>query len=199
MAQREKDRSAVRRCLNNEPEAFKELLDRYKNQIFSFILRLIQNPSDAEDIAQDVFIKAFRHLSSYDSGSPFITWLFKIAHNTTIDFVRMKRPAAVSIHDEVDPIDPEDVGQSLDKAMDKIFQEAFIERLFAALPRLYREVLVLRHKENMDIKEIAQILQIPEGTAKIRLFRARNMLRRKLEASGSHESAGHETSYADFP
>lgn len=192
MTRREEDIIAIHRCLNNEPAAFRELLERYKNQIFSLIVRLVQNPSDAEDIAQDAFIKAFKNLSSYDSNYPFITWLFKIAHNTTIDFIRAKKPAMVSIHDDENPIDMEEPGQPLEGALDSVLQQAFLDKLLAALPHLYREALVLRHKEGLDLKEIAQVLQIPEGTVKIRLFRARDMLRQKLAASGDYkvEAAG---------
>ncbi|HEY5038072.1 MAG TPA: sigma-70 family RNA polymerase sigma factor, partial [bacterium] len=83
--------------MRNEPEAFRRLLDRYKNRVFSLIYRMVQNPSDAEDLAQESFLKAFRNLRSYDPSRPFLTWLFKITHNTTIDFLRAQKPQALSI------------------------------------------------------------------------------------------------------
>ena len=178
------DSHCVRRCLNGDPEAFQELLDQYKNQIFSFLYRIVQNPSDAEDLAQESFIKAFRNLASYDLAHPFITWLFKIAHNTAIDFMRAKKPQALSIDDDDNPIEVEDAGHSLEKVLDLTFQKKLIEKLLAAIPPLYREALILRHQEGLDYEKISQILQIPEGTVKIRLFRARDILKRKLEAMG---------------
>lgn len=185
MTRHQEDSSAIQRCLNNEPAAFRVLVDRYKNQIFTVILRIVQNPSDAEDLAQEAFIKAFKNLSSYDPSYPFITWLFKIAHNTSIDFMRARKPEAVSINDDDNPIDLEELGQPLEGAMESVLQQAFLEKLLAALPPLYREALALRHKDGLDVNEIAEVLQIPEGTAKIRLFRAREMLRKKMAEAES--------------
>jgi len=184
MTRHEEDLGAVRRCLEHEPAAFRELVERYKNQIFSFILRLVANPSDAEDLAQETFIKAFKNLSSYDPGHAFITWLFKIAHNTTIDFMRAKKPGTVSIHDEENPVDLEEPGQPPEGALAAVLQAAFIEKLLVALPPLYKEILILRHKEGWDLKEISRILDIPEGTVKVRLFRARGMLQQELAVPG---------------
>jgi RNA polymerase sigma-70 factor (ECF subfamily) len=185
MIRHQEDSAAIQRCLNNEPSAFRELIERYKNQIFTIILRIVQNPSDAEDIAQEAFIKAFENLSSYDPTYPFITWLFKIAHNTSIDFIRARKPEAVSINDDDNPIDLAEPGHPIGGAMESVLQQALLEKLLAAIPPLYREALVLRHKDGLDVNEIAEVLQIPEGTAKIRLFRAREMLRKKLAEAES--------------
>src|SRR5579872_214736 len=136
------DQELVRRCLQKDPDAFRKLLDRYKNRVFSLIYRMLQNPSDAEDLAQESFLKAFQKLHSYDPSRPFISWLFKITHNTTIDFLRARKPQTLSIHDENNPLDLEDSRPTQDKAMEAVSQEKRIEKLLAALPPLYREVLV---------------------------------------------------------
>jgi RNA polymerase sigma-70 factor, ECF subfamily len=181
MAQPQDDHELVQLCLRNEPEAFGRLLDKYKNRVFSLIYRMVQNPSDAEDLAQESFLKAFRNLRSYDPSRPFLTWLFKITHNTTIDFLRAKKPQALSLHDDKNPIDLEDLRESPEKTLENASQRKKIEGLLAALPPFYRQVLILRHQEELEYKEIAKILGIPEGTVKIRLYRARDILRKKLD------------------
>lgn len=182
MAQKEDDGELVRRCLKNEPLAFEELLQKYKNRVFSLIYRMVQHPEDAEDIAQESFIKAFRHLDSYDPSRPFISWLFKIANNTTLDFLRVKNPETLSIHGDENPIEIADNRFSQDLALDAAFQKEKLEKLLNALPPLYRQALILRHQEGLNYKEIGEILQVPEGTVKIRLFRARNLMKEKWAA-----------------
>jgi len=180
MTRHEEDLLAVRRCLSGEPAAFRELLERYKNPIFGLLLRLVRNPADAEDLAQDTFVKAFKKLASYNPDYPFITWLFRIAHNTAIDFLRAKKPAAVSIYGDEDSEHPEEFIPSAQDEIGAVLEETLIEKLLARLPPLYREALILRHKEGLEVKEIARVLEIPEGTAKIRLFRGRELLKRAM-------------------
>jgi len=175
-----KDLSLIQRCLANDSGAFEELLNRYKNQIFSFIFRMIRNPEDAEDLAQDTFIKAFRGLNSYNPSYPFITWLFRIAHNTCVDFLRAGKPQTLSIDDENTP-DIADGPDSTHTAVDLKLRQEDAEKLLATLPPLYSEILLLQFREDMPIRQIAEILQIPEGTVKVRLFRAKALIRKKLE------------------
>ncbi|HAH31065.1 MAG TPA: RNA polymerase sigma factor SigW [Elusimicrobia bacterium] len=174
------DHPLIHRCLANDSGAFEELLNRNKNQIFSFIFRLIRNPEDAEDLAQDTFIKALRGLNSYDTSRPFITWLFAIAHNTCVDFLRAKKPQMLSIDDENTP-DIADSPDSTRKTVELKLQQEETEELLTSLPPLYSEVLLLQFREDLPIQQIAEILQLPEGTVKIRLFRAKALIRKKIE------------------
>jgi RNA polymerase sigma-70 factor (ECF subfamily) len=182
MARFQDDQELVQLCLQNDPDAFRKLLDRYKNRVFSLIYRMVQNPSDAEDLAQESFLKAFKNLPSYDPSRPFLSWLFKITHNTTIDFLRARKPQALSIHDENNPIDLEDTRPTQEKVVEALSQGKRMESLLISLPPLYREVLLLRHQEELEYSEIAKILGIPVGTVKNRLYRARDLLKTKLEA-----------------
>ena len=177
------DPPLIRRCLANDAAAFEELLNRYKNQIFSFILRLVRNPEDAEDLAQETFVKAFRGLNSYDTSRPFISWLFRIAHNTCVDFLRAKKPQALSIDDENTPDIP-DGPDSTHKTVELKIQQEEAEKLLAGLPPLYSEVLLLQFREEMPMRQIAEILQLPEGTVKVRLFRAKALIRKRLRLAG---------------
>jgi len=165
-----------------EQDAFAALLELYRNQIFSLVLRMVPNHEDAEDIAQQAFIKAFRNLASYDPKYPFITWLFKIAHNSAIDFLRSKKPESISIDNEDAPIEIEDSSPSVQAQVSYSFSQQEAERLLSSLPPLYREVLLLQYREELSCKEIGEILGIPEGTVKVRLFRARAEMQKKLEA-----------------
>jgi RNA polymerase sigma-70 factor (ECF subfamily) len=170
----------IRRCLSGDQEAFGVLLDRYKNQIFTLILRIVPNSSDAEDLAQDAFLKAFRKLEFYDPAYPFITWLFKIAHNTALDFLKARSPALISIEDDESALQIEGAEISVEEKIVSALRAEQVEKALASLPPLYREILILRHHEGLDYDSMAQVLQIPEGTVKIRLFRARNLMQEKL-------------------
>ncbi|MFH1724945.1 MAG: RNA polymerase sigma factor [Elusimicrobiota bacterium] len=177
---RDDDLSLVRACLARDASGFQRLLERYRDRIFSFVLRLVRNQADAEDLSQETFLKAFRHLASYDPSRPFITWLFRIAHNTVIDFKRRRRVEVVSLDDEDDPLRLEDGAKPVEEAVEARLEAALADRLLAGLPPIYKEALLLRHKEGMEVAEIARVIQAPAGTVKARLFRAREMMKERL-------------------
>lgn len=184
MNDQENDRAAVRRARDGDDSAYAELLARHRDRVFSFLLRLLDSAQDAEDVAQETFVKAFSRLDSYDEARPFISWLFGIAHHGALDHLRARRPAALSLDDPDDAPDPAAPGPGAEALAAAALDAALIERLLSALPPLYREPLLLRYKEELDIPEIARALSMPEGTVKVRLFRGRDMLKRKLEACG---------------
>jgi RNA polymerase sigma-70 factor (ECF subfamily) len=178
------DANVVARARRGEEDAYAELLSRYRDRIFTFILRLVGDAHDAEDLAQEAFLKAFRSLDRYDAGRPFISWLFKIAHNTAYDHLRARRVDVSLDDDEGNPREIEDGGPTPEAFASSSLNKDLIEKAFAALPPGYREAILLRHKEELEYAQIAEILGIPEGTVKIRLFRGRDLLKGKLEAFG---------------
>lgn len=180
MASENQDQILIDRCLAGDSRAFNDLINRYKRQVFSLIFRLVHNQSDVEDIAQETFIKAYKSFESYDPSYPFLTWLFKIAHNSAIDFLRAKKPESLSIHDEENPLDIEATDTSLEERIEASSQQELIEKVLGTLPPLYCEILVLRHQQELSYEEISQSLDIPVGTVKIRLFRARDIMKQKL-------------------
>ena len=180
----ENDRAAVRRARKGDDSAYVELLARHRDRVFTFLLRLLGSAQDAEDVAQTAFVKAFSRLDAYDDSRPFISWLFGIAHHAALDHLRARRPTELSLDDPDAGVDPIDPGPDAEAGAKNSLDAALIEKLLAALPILYREPLLLRYKEDMDLAEIAQVLGLPEGTVKVRLFRARDMLKKKLEAVG---------------
>lgn len=184
MNEHEQDRAAVRRARAGDDSAYAELLARHRDRVFSFLLRFVGADSDAEDVAQEAFVKAFTRLDSYDESRPFLSWLFGIAHHAALDHLRARKPASLTLDDPENPLEPADPGPDAEEAAGAALDAELIDRLLAALPPLYREPMLLRHKEEMDLHEIARALSLPEGTVKIRLFRGRDMLKTKLEALG---------------
>lgn len=184
MAFEQDDYLLVQRCLSGDNSAFDKLINRYKRQVFTVIYRMVRNPTDAEDLAQDTFIKAYRALSGYDPRYPFITWLFKIGHNTAIDHLRANKTETLSMDDDDSSVEDECFDQKLMESVDGLSDKSLIEKALSALPANYREILALRHQQEFSYAEIAQALGIPEGTVKIRLFRARNMMKDKMLALG---------------
>ncbi len=184
MGSREHDLLLVNRCLGGDARSFNDLINSYKRQVFSLIYRMVNNAADAEDLSQETFIKVYRGLKLYDPAYPFHTWIFKIAHNTAIDFLRANRKPAITIDDTENPLEIEDPGPSLEERAENLSQRGMIEREMAGLPPLYREILALRHQQELSYEEIAGVLEIPVGTVKVRLFRAREMMKQKLVQTG---------------
>ena len=144
------DRSLVRRCLAGEDAAFELTLDLYRDRVFSLLCRLAQNPADAEDLAQETSLKAFRNLSQYDPSRPLLSWLFAIAHNTAMDFHRARNPALVSLDAEEAPLELPERTPPLELAVAASLRSREIELVLSSLPPLYREILILRHQEELD-------------------------------------------------
>jgi RNA polymerase sigma-70 factor (ECF subfamily) len=179
----EEDAVVVRRILDGEEDLFTLLVDRYRTRLFRFIERYTNDAEDARDVTQEVFLKVYGALDSYDSKYKFSTWLFRIAGNAAIDHLRRRKvralPLELPVDDEggerrVEPRelrpDPlEDLTRSrLRKALDAAIQK---------LPDEYRELISLRHYGEMPYEEIADLKKMPLGTVKNKLFRARQALR----------------------
>ncbi|MCR4295409.1 MAG: RNA polymerase sigma factor [Elusimicrobia bacterium] len=183
------DADLVRRCLAGDESGYAALLERHQSRVYSFLYRLAGNAHDAEDLAQAVFLKAFRSLETFDQSRPFHSWLFAVAHHAALDFLRAKKADLSLDHDE-HPIDPADESDGPERRAETALDGALVERLIAALPPLYREALLLRHIEGLSVEDVAAALDLPEGTVKIRLFRARELMRRKWEAFEKDETRG---------
>jgi RNA polymerase sigma factor (sigma-70 family) len=177
------DASLARRCLAGDEAAYEAVLALHRDRVFALLLRLLRDPRDAEDVAQEAFLKAFRAMGSYDPGRPLLSWLFKIAHNAALDFLRAKGRPAESLDDEEAAAVAEGA-PGIEAGLLAAERAERLSRLMASLPPLYREALQLRHVEGLDYRAIGEVLGLPEGTVKIRLFRARELLRAKLESLG---------------
>ncbi|MDE3181523.1 MAG: RNA polymerase sigma factor [Acidobacteriota bacterium] len=185
------DRELVVRCLAGEAPAWEELLQAHHRKIYNLCYRFTGNLTDSEDLTQEIFIKIFQTLRSYDAGqSQFSTWLNRIARNHLVDHYRRTRHdrANPSLDDEDESIHPR-AGADWEAPAEVEARERQ-ELLQAALARLspdMREVVILRDLQDLDYAEIVQVLGVPEGTVKSRLNRGRMELARVLKRMLSNE------------
>ena len=168
---------------NNDQQAYAELMEYYRESLYLMMLKMVNNPYDAEDLTIEAFGKAFRNLSQYKNTSAFSTWLFRIAANNCIDFLRKKRLNLVMLDQTYENEDGEVSSFELsdddlnpeEKLCDKEDKEG-IRNVISKLKPHYRELVELRYFEELSYEEIATKLEMPLGTIKAKLFRARNML-----------------------
>ncbi|MDW8027052.1 MAG: sigma-70 family RNA polymerase sigma factor [Armatimonadota bacterium] len=151
-----------------EAEAFAKLVERYRDRIVNLAFQLLGNKDDAEDAAQETFLLAFEHLSDFRSEAQFSTWLYRIAINTCKMKLRQRKP--------VEPL-PDDYelfeGVNWHEVEERILKKWQVDKVLARLPENLRLILVLREMHELSYDEIAQVLSIPIGTVRSRLFEAR--------------------------
>lgn len=184
---REEENEKIAEALAGNQKAYTYLVDKHRTAIFHIINRIVHNEDIARDLVQETFMKAFQSLATYRSEYRFSTWLYKIAANSSIDHLRKKRIQALSLDR---PVETEDGTMEIEVA-DYSFhperellrkQQRFsIEEAIDTLPDKYREVIIFRHKDDKSYEEIADLLGIPVGTVKARIFRARELLKKKLK------------------
>lgn len=180
------EKRLTQRAKRGDREAFAELIEIYKDKIFQLAYRMVGNRQDAEDIAQETFLRVYANLHTYDDNYKFSTWIYRIATNLCIDRGRKKRPD-FSLDEEVD------TGQGLDwysrlssgerTPEDKVITQELQETVQDAISQLqpkYRSVMILRYIEDLSLQEISDIVKLPITTIKTRIHRGREALRSKL-------------------
>ena len=188
MFDRHQDLKTIKRCKRGEEDAFAEILTRYRGAIFNLCYRMTHKPEDARDLAQEVFIKVFSLLDRFDESYAFSSWLFRIATNHCIDHLRRNRLRFLSIDHGLGPDGEEydfqlpDSGPEPDRILQRKEAMERLTEVIADLPPHYRAITLLRHDQQLSYEEIAEILQLPLGTVKARIHRARNMIRQMLKA-----------------
>jgi len=188
----QQDIKFVEAAMRGEQQAFAELMDRYRDTIFYMLLRMVKNKSDADDLTIEAFGKAFKNIHQYTPNFAFSTWLFKIASNNCIDFLRKKKSNTISIDSQSDDPSKDSqitiVANILDPEEDLIKkQEATLMRnIVEKLKPRYRELVRLRYFNEYSYEEISTEMNIPIGTVKAQLFRARELLNNILKTS--HEA-----------
>lgn len=173
------DAQIVEMVLQGDASAFQELVRRYQKPVFGICYRMIRQREEAEDLAQEVFIKAYRYLGQYNHTHKFSSWLLKIATNTSIDAIRKKRVETLPLDEEI-KTNHEDV--SAEKAFLQEEMQRDIEKAIAALPPDYRMVILLYHHHGQSYQQIAEGMEIPMSMVKNRLFRARKILKESLKS-----------------
>lgn len=176
------DSEVIAICLGGNSNAFAILEKRYKSVVTSLVRRMVKDDEDVKDIVQETFIKAYNALATFQDTYSFSGWLFRIASNSCIDFHRKKKLPSFSISkmpgnsDDEEEYEIEDHSFMPDDEMMEGERNDILREAFNQLPEKYREILRLRHEEDKEYSEIAEELEIPLGTVKANLFRARKML-----------------------
>ena len=173
-----------------EGEAIARLVDRYSSRLHRYLTCLVGDPSLAEDILQDTWLRVMDRLDRYDPARPFAVWLFRVAHNCAVDLLRKQSRQGVFAgpqqNEEGESRDPfEQIPDSGPSALEHLVGEelqASVAAVFADLPQHYREVLTLRFHEELRLEEIAQVLGAPLSTVKTRVQRGLELLRHRVEA-----------------
>lgn len=181
------DHDLIALALKGSEKAYRELLDRYQRPVFSLIYRMVRDREQAEDLAQETFIKVFNHLERYDPKYKFSSWIFKIASNVAIDAHRKKglntvsldgsRHATTAEETEATRITVESRDENPEELLLARELGAEIEQAIGTLRPEYRTAILLRHVEGRPYEEIAEIMEIPLGTVKTYIHRARAELR----------------------
>jgi len=186
------DYDLIQSAIDGDQQAYSNLLDRYRNSVFHKMLKMVNNREDADDLTLEAFGKAFAKLPTYAPHFAFSTWLFKIATNNCIDHIRKKRLHLLSIDDSIKPNSKQDFSNNL-KAHCLDPEEQVIRRqkvhlmrhVLTKLSTRYRLMIELRFFEELSYEEIARELEIPLGTVKAQLFRAKELLYGILQKPGA--------------
>jgi RNA polymerase sigma factor (sigma-70 family) len=186
----QRDIVLVQKAVDGDQKAFAELLSRYRDAIYFMLLKMVNNSDDADDLTIEAFGKAFKNIHQYTPNYAFSTWLFKIATNNCIDFIRKRRggtlvsidqsiedPDEIPIHIQTDDLDPEE--SMINQQKIKLMRE-----VVSKLKPRYRKLVEMRYFEELSYEEIAVDLELPIGTVKAQLFRARELLFNILKSTG---------------
>jgi RNA polymerase sigma-70 factor (ECF subfamily) len=180
------DDKYVAEALAGSESSYAKLVDKYKKPLYFHIRKMIKEIELVEDLVQEVFMKAFHNLSTYSNEYAFSTWLYRIATNHTIDYLRKKKLQTLSIHEPFKTKDGEmeiqlpDESFSTDQPVIKKERKAIVQQAIQNLPEKYKAVIEMRHMEEKSYQEIAEILDLPLGTVKAHIFRARELLYKAL-------------------
>lgn len=188
MSTGQNDNEIISQVLHGDQQAYAALVNRYQDYVYTLTLRMIRNREDAEEVAQDVFIKAYKYLADFRGASKFSTWLYTIVNNTCITFLRKKKVEIHSLDNEMvfARADNIDSGARAD-AVEQKSKQAMVNEAIALLNPDDAQVITLFYKAEQSLEETAQVLGIEVNAAKVRLHRARARLKEKMQTFFAHE------------
>jgi RNA polymerase sigma-70 factor (ECF subfamily) len=181
------DAAYVEQALGGDESAYKKLMQKYERPLYFFVQKMIKNRDIIPDLLQEIFMKAFNNLSTYNTNYAFSTWLYRIATNHSIDYLRKKKLQTFSIDQPVSTKDGEmqielpDNSFEADQEVIQKQRKKIVEEAIENLPEKYKAVIQMRHMEEKSYQEIAEILDLPLGTVKAHIFRARELLYKYLK------------------
>lgn len=189
---RAEDSQIIQDALRGDDLAYKKLMKKYHDAIFNFIYRMVHDREQVEDLTQEAFIKAFSSLKSFNEEYAFSTWLYKIATNNSIDYIRKRKLQMYSIDKPVESRDSDfsfelpDETYEPDREIISDQRAVLLNQAISRLPEKYQQVIRLRHQEERSYEEIAKMLKLPIGTVKAHIFRARELLYKQLRHQIRH-------------
>jgi RNA polymerase sigma-W factor len=184
---KETDSILINQAKSGDDQAYDKLLNKYRNSVYNLVYRMVRDIEEAEDLTQEAFIKAFNSLAQFNEEYAFSTWLYKIATNNCIDFFRKRKLQTLSLDKPIQYKDSEihheipDPELNPEKNILASERSSIIREAIETLPEKYYTAIILRHTEEKSYEEIAEILHLPIGTVKARIFRAREMLNKALK------------------
>jgi RNA polymerase sigma-70 factor (ECF subfamily) len=184
------DAELVAGALKGAQDAYRELVARFERPVYSLIVRMVQDSGTAEDLAQEVFVKAFRRLGTYDPQWKFSSWLFKIAHNTAIDHLRRGVPETVPLEAEADDkgslsaVLADETVEDPQAAAERRDLGRSLERAISSLRPEYRQAVVMFYAHGASYQDICEVTGLPLGTVKTNLHRARKELAQAMTSLG---------------
>ncbi len=185
---KQQDLELIKRVLEGDERAYHTLVTNYRNLVFGIVIKLVGNKTEAEDLVQEIFIKIYKYLDRFNGEFAFATWIIKIATNHSIDYLRKSKLKTTSLdlsseQNEENRSYKQFASEELppDKTLILKERQLIINKAIDELPEKYRIIIILRHNEERNYEEIADMLNIPIGTVKARLFRAREILNKKLK------------------
>ena len=182
------DIEIISKVLKGEQQAYAELVKRYQNYVFTLTLRFIKSREDAEEVSQDIFVKAYRSLADFRGESKFSTWLYTIVNTTCITFLRKKRLNVQSLDNEkvIETVESQDSGLNANQ-VERKSRANMVNSSISMLSYDDSEILTLFYKAEQSLEEISQILGLEQNTVKVRLHRARQRLKTMMENSFNEE------------
>ncbi|PAV28190.1 RNA polymerase sigma factor SigW [Virgibacillus profundi] len=179
-------REKIKQVKKGDQSAFEDVVSFFQNKIYQHCFRMLGNAHEAEDMAQEAFIRAYVNIHSFDDNRKFSTWLYRIATNLTIDRIRKRKPDYF-LDAEIKGTEGLDMYSQLaskerlpDEEVESIDLQRYIHQEISELPPKYRSIIMLRYLEEFSLQEISDILDIPLGTVKTRIHRGREALRKRL-------------------
>jgi RNA polymerase sigma-70 factor (ECF subfamily) len=175
------DIELIAKAIGGREDGFEELVRRYQRPITNYVFRMLNDYDSSLDVTQEVFIKVYNSLEKYSSEYKFSTWLYRIAHNAAIDHIRRRSNNEQSLETENSDgayqLQIESPQPTPEQDRERSEWRTEIESVVKCLPSVYRELILLRHAQDLSYDEIAEVTNLPLGTVKNRLFRAREMMR----------------------
>lgn len=176
------DTEIIGRVLRGEQSVFSQLVERYQNYVFTLVLRFVESREDAEEVAQDVFVKTYRSLADFRGESKFSTWLFTIARTTCISFLRKRKLNTLSLDNERTGLQAENQESGFRaNLIEQKSRHAMLNEAISMLSPDDSQVLTLFYKGEQTLEEIGRIMGIESNTVKVKLHRARQRLKEKME------------------